>query len=540
METSINHTQQNLMKLKLPFVFIILISAGIMVPGQNAHNTHNYNVEATTPAELLFEELLNTYIEKYEVYYSENRAKGHTYLKSEQSNKIDSIILEERRDINQPLEKYQRTRYNYDADGEILEMKYDIFDIQVNDWVNSSKTEVTREVNTENTVYTSYKWDMQLKEWKPTRKERNEYDSSGRVIISEMKHWDNQLNEWYVKYKRNYEFNTEGEKMSYEMFWWDEREGKFLIARRYEYTYDNKELILMITCDDEGGVWIEKKKNVYNYDDKGFRVSVELFDRIIDPASWQESQRYNYVNNEKGKVIQFTSLKWDESLNDWENIEKTEYSVDKEGNVLEEVSYIWNITEWTNLVKKVSTYNTNRDILSQYSYDWSSATLEWKGSKKESRLYNENGRQISKEEYYWNNTLNDWEGVNKYCQSYYDDGANKLYEQYRWDDTSADWYILSRSTVYYEPKPTAIDDLVSDSYHIYPNPSYGNVNITGETGTEFTVRIFNMAGAILTQLESNASHIRINLNELGAKGIYLLELTDTKSQITEVRKVALK
>lgn len=97
--------------------------------------------------------------------------------------------------------------------------------------------------------------------------------------------------------------------------------------------------------------------------------------------------------------------------------------------------------------------------------------------------------------------------------------------------SSIDWYENAG--------PLSVNENENEisSLALYPNPTYGFLNIASES-TIISVRIYNQLGQLVFEEDNKEGIIFINMNKLG-RGLYFTKLIDTTSK-SDVEKVILK
>ena len=553
------------MKIKLPLLYIAFACYSLVINAQNANTTEEGH-------ECLFEEMLHSSNKKYGPNY--NRV-GQVGLKSGQISKIDSIVTAENGVVGQSLLKNEREVFVYDKQDRVTGYTINKYNEKLNDWVNYRKTLITYDQTTGyDGVHITYVWDKQqsvwrqgykhrakfnvtgqlllsinynwneeLKIWEGTSKYQREYNNSGNVTFLTIYYWDHNLNNWHEHHIWLYTYNAQGKCTSDEHYLWDKAQNKLSFAKREVYTYNAAEQLLSTEKYEKvNNVWEKLTKSVNNYDVNDFKIQMDFFQWDSFISDWVLTKKEVFANDNSGNVLERSFLNWDEHGSKWVNDSKEVFTNDINGNAIENIVHKWNLTldVWEVYWKTEKSYTASGIVLSEMGYSWDKLSASWKGTNKWVEDFNENGEKTLEEHYYWNSTLGDWKGILKSVYGFNASGLAETKEGYAWDATSNSWYLSSKRTTYYEPIPTFTKNLQADSYRLYPNPSYGAITVEGEMGTAFTVRIYNMAGAMLGTVKSKASRIQFDLNAYGAKGIYLLELSNDQTHAVEVKKVILK
>ncbi len=85
--------------------------------------------------------------------------------------------------------------------------------------------------------------------------------------------------------------------------------------------------------------------------------------------------------------------------------------------------------------------------------------------------------------------------------------------------------------------PLGINELATKPiYNIYPNPGNGNFKIAFNKNIDAEIRIFSMIGTMVEERTIKASDTDFNISAYG-KGMYLIEITDTKTGLSTTEKL---
>jgi len=80
---------------------------------------------------------------------------------------------------------------------------------------------------------------------------------------------------------------------------------------------------------------------------------------------------------------------------------------------------------------------------------------------------------------------------------------------------------------------TTVAENQENAYNIYPNPTNGNITVSGESIS--LVEVYNICGQKVISLETKASSVNVNMSELTA-GVYMVKIVDNNGNAT-VNKV---
>lgn len=192
--------------------------------------------------------------------------------------------------------------------------------------------------------------------------------------------------------------------------------------------------------------------------------------------SYNEKKSYSY--NVDGEIATYTLEKWNTTNNDWDKIEKNEYTYTGK-NIAENTVYQWNGSNWILYNKHLFTYNSNNDQTTEITQLWNGSSFV--NYQKEICAYN-----------YYNLlesiTTQNWDLAGYWKNA---DGNTQIRYYYEYYFTTSVANIAGNS-----------------SLNIYPVPATDKINISlnapAGTNTSFTVQ--NMNGAVVKQWEADAAN----------------------------------
>ena len=90
-----------------------------------------------------------------------------------------------------------------------------------------------------------------------------------------------------------------------------------------------------------------------------------------------------------------------------------------------------------------------------------------------------------------------------------------------------------------EPNPQGINDLINNSFSLYPNPSNGLIKIAlnQKPLDPWSVRVFDLAGKLIAHSWENEVRIIKDLSDLES-GIYLIEIN--VNEVVRTEKIILQ
>jgi Secretion system C-terminal sorting domain len=91
-------------------------------------------------------------------------------------------------------------------------------------------------------------------------------------------------------------------------------------------------------------------------------------------------------------------------------------------------------------------------------------------------------------------------------------------------------------------KVAAIKEIESSDFIFYPNPTNGKITLKNSSfsiESNYYISVTDMIGKKLQSLKMNQTETTINLNELGANGIYLISIHNQEGYLITSKRVLL-
>ena len=127
----------------------------------------------------------------------------------------------------------------YDEQGRILLHSYYVWNNELNQWKGQGTlTQSSYDAIGNTTVQVLKKWDVSLNQWANSSKTENTYNEQGnvtRIIDSE---WDTDQSLWVVVSQREYFYNAYGKVSKYQVLLLDTVSNEWYPGKKDEYTYD--------------------------------------------------------------------------------------------------------------------------------------------------------------------------------------------------------------------------------------------------------------------------------------------------------------
>jgi hypothetical protein len=239
-----------------------------------------------------------------------------------------------------------KSEFTYDASGKMTKDLYYDWDEITSEWVKNYKGEYTYDLNGNDTLFIEYVWNEPASDWVGENKDAYAYDSDGKKTQYISYHWDETTGEWVGSYRVIYNYNDDGKNIQNNTYFWDEATGEWVFNDEREFTYDanwNNTMIEYYVWDETYTAFRIYNKEEFTYDSNGnltgeiyynhqllywykieytYDLSYNLSSLILPPLEWFDFYYPEKVNN---KILESSSLNWDEGSNDWVIYRKTFY-----------------------------------------------------------------------------------------------------------------------------------------------------------------------------------------------------------------------
>ena len=201
-------------------------------------------------------------------------------------------------------------------------------------WTYDARNNMTGELNE--------LWDVDLQTWVNSKKSAFGYDANDNITGRVDQMWNPDLNTWEYTSKTSYTYDANKNLITEIKQAWNPDPGQWEDASRKVYTYDannDKTLELLQTWDGTG--WNDFMKYAYVYDANHNLLS-EL-DLNWDGVAWVNSNRYLYTYNAGNKQTSELDQEWDGSA--WQNNLFDITSFDANGFVKAQSHKEWSFSE---------------------------------------------------------------------------------------------------------------------------------------------------------------------------------------------------
>ena len=378
----------------------------------------------------------------------------------------------------QPGMHYQMT---YDANGRLAMHHWLTPSGTGGALVSYQKVTFTRDGAGNITKELREQWNTTTNAWENYSQKLNEY-AGNNLTKQTVQMWYN--NAWANAQVAEYTWNSNNQKVDYYFTSWNHMTGALYNKNKSVYSYNGSGhfiQVLVQNYDNNSATYVDKSREVHTVDASG--NILRTLSQTWNNGTWEDNSDLRYTYDSKGQNIRDTFEQWDAVNSVWKPSLTYEYTYDDSGNNLDYMLQLWNTDS--------ARYIPNQRI----SQDWNS--------------YNQLTRYHT---YRWNMATQVWEQVSG-------DYDNKYY------------YEL------YTPTPGAVrmQQMAAD-IKLYPIPARDviTLKISEEMHNDFTVRITDMHGSVVTMWQENAAKTytkQIPLHGL-PNGNYLISVNDGVNGIT--------
>jgi hypothetical protein len=386
----------------------------------------------------------------------------------------------------------------------------------------------------------SEKYDSVSKTWLKLYRSVFQYDNKGNCVQSIFLIWDYSLQTFKNQTKYIYAFDGNGNQTLNEYYNWNETNNEWIFNYREEYTFDflnNKLSQTNYNLNNNNEIKASHKKN-YFYTNNKLDYSLDSnFDQFT--SKWAIINKTNYTLNVNGNIITETIIWWDKTSNIWINSVKLTHAYDANFNETSKISYNWEggSKVWKPSNKTEKSYDKNNNLLSQIESSWYESIKEWVNSTKDEYVYNTEGDLTQRISYIW--TIN-WEisfdGTYTFNTNYLKNDliVPLFFKQFNHmvESTVSSRYEEGvfkhneRGILYYSTvNVSGIKSIESFPVQIYPNPTNGLLNFDFKTNARaLSVTITDVFGKIVKNINyENISSLQLDLSDL-SNGIYFVNL----------------
>jgi hypothetical protein len=282
--------------------------------------------------------------------------------------------------------------------------------------------------------------------------------------------------------------------------------GNWMNYEFVSYSYENGELSEVIYQNWDGSDWVNKTKEVYNYN---VDVTTVLYWEW-NGTTWSSNELYTYTYSDGAIELLIQYMQGGA----WQNDEKDTYTLDFDENVVEILAEDWVETNWVK--DRRTTYNYEDNVFtSKLIEDWNGAS--WENTYLSNYVYeNGNATQAICE------MMSDGEWVPA-------DGPIEITYGYNAVTITLNCY---KAEVTYVDLTGVEENTQAANFKVYPVPAEGEIVI--EAGSFQKAEIYSVTGQKLME----SLQAKMDVNALSS-GLYIIKVYDIEGN-SETQRIIVK
>ena len=324
------------------------------------------------------------------------------------------------------------------------------------------------------------------------------HDSNGNVLNITSDSWNAGTNSWDNLSISTNTLNSDGTIKETLTQAWDAASSSWMNASNTIFTYNATKKKLTETSQIWLGVaWQDYSTTTYTYNGNDLLITeVNQISNFLTPGLVNSSQ--------------------------------TTYTYNSDGTLNQSVDQTWNaLNQWVNSTRNTNTYNASKQLTSSLGENW--LVDAWSNDSRSTFTYNAAGSISESLEEKWLN--NAWVNTSQNMFSYNTNNDILQIVTQDWNTTLAQWDNKIRTTLNYNS--TGIDPvkLAGTSTIVYPNPFEDQLTIQSVSLDEHLIQVFNAAGQIINEFNTNQTATILNLSWL-KKGVYFMKIKSSQNEQT--------
>ncbi|WP_417368614.1 T9SS type A sorting domain-containing protein [Gelidibacter japonicus] len=351
-----------------------------------------------------------------------------------------------------------------------------------------------------------------------SEKEEYTYNTNGQLIKAERYFWDSTA--WAINSRDEFEYDANGNLTERTFATWNSTTNQWINNYKDVNTYLSNEIIGQTGYEWEGGDWEPDYKTDMIY----VANRIENFNSFDwNGTQWIDSER-GVVSYNLGRISGTTTEEF--VSNTWSPYEKTVYTRNASGRILEVTSQMWNGADWDNDEKEGFTLDASGNRLSE-TYSDSDDGTTWELYSKIDYTYNTSVLM--------SNYLEPF-SVGSY---FYDLGVedfphhNKVTSSVESEHNGTAWEISSKTTYYYSDDTMGLNDLSNSNFvTLYPNPAKNTLNIKLKDQIDAQASLYDVNGRLILEQKLQAINTPLNIESLQS-GMYVLKIATENSFATK-------
>ncbi|MEO1449527.1 MAG: T9SS type A sorting domain-containing protein, partial [Bacteroidota bacterium] len=318
--------------------------------------------------------------------------------------------------------------------------------------------------------------------------------------------------QWEAKSRNIYTYAPNGKIASWSK---EAYNGSWEKINRYIYDYHPTLQLITVRTQQtyEGGTYLNKDRNLYDYDAAGNTIKREQ--QNWDGGSWEGSWKRELTYDAQNREISMIFYTHPGLFYEFSYRQDNTYN--NQDQLVEELIRDWVGLSWVNDRRDTFIYAGQQ--LTIRSEEWGAASWAWK--KQEIITHNGAGEKIQSVKQQWSDG---WQGLTRIKWGYGDQGELTLREYADWDQGV--WALTDRYLFYYlSASTTPIQTLLQTGLKIGPNPASDVLRFHLETPLQDAAvwEIVDLQGRQVSvqHLHPGATHYQWTRPAQVANGMYI-------------------
>ena len=417
---------------------------------------------------------------------------------------------------NRLLESWADTSYfehNDDA-GNLMVLFSKNWSDYSNNFSFGSKSIYTRNENGQLTERIDQDWDSETQKWVNGTRIKQFYDNEGGLVQATIETWNSGSSVWVNSSNQTYSWegnvrtvtvqnwNTNTETWENDMrlvYHFEDLAGGSIATKSFSSstpmlnptTTNSMGLLLVLfeILSFDGEQWVYYFRTSYS-----FNSALQLL--------YQLSQLFMVSESNSSAYVAQNQLPYVKSVTEgsWVNSDKTSYSYDANGNVIQEKDQEWDSEagQWQDLSQCDYVFNSNNEETESFCKSWDTELSQWMNSSRSFDFFEETiGYRTWEYSQWWSTYDNAWQ--------------NSSRTDYFWQA--------------FVPVSSVLEEL--NTISVYPNPTRGKIRVETKTGMLTGIAKVYAQNGVLLKTEVLDATKEIDFSDY-ANGLYLLTITNEK------------
>lgn len=268
-----------------------------------------------------------------------------------------------------------------------------------------------------------YIWNSNSEIWQISNKSEIYLNEYQRMVINCS--WDNEIKQWAGSYKSLQTYSSNGLTGFY-TYRWNDKNKDWYTQSKYEVSYDqNQATYIDSWWDNKLNHWDYLEKSETTYDNNKNQIKSLVSGWVDYLKDWVYKHKTEQKWDALGRNTYYLYSIWDGVNRQWNDYIKDETLFDSSGYNSIKISYYKNqLNGVLELsIKTESEYDINNKLINQTSYKWDQLLNGWINYQKSVYEYDSNGYETLSDLYSWKSATNSW--VNNFrTETTYDISGN--------------------------------------------------------------------------------------------------------------------